>query len=265
MNYENKIVKNKYVIFPIENKFIWSLYKKCIDNFWTVNEKFLINVEQNLTFNEMFYLKLISQSIILDYKFNVKLSKNSKLNEENFFHGQKMLLNNVHQELFSIINDKFYDDNLYLYFKNCLYLKRKKELIEEYNSIVFDEESNENYGKYIKLLIGYTCFYLFMFTSIELLKESIEINLKLEDNDIYHYITNVLNDNDMQLNYSFFLIKNLYNPDFRFVDEIVDKFLITEYEYLTNSIHCSILNFKNDYVLNLLDKKKDHFFNNCFL
>jgi len=111
--------RNRFVLFPIGNQEIWSMYKKHVASFWTAEEIDLHDDYKhwnNLNDNERHFIKTVlaffaaSDGIVLE-----NLTKNFindvKLPEARCFYAFQAAMENIHSETYSLLIDSYIKDN----------------------------------------------------------------------------------------------------------------------------------------------------------
>ena len=110
---------DRYVMFPIIDKDIWSMYKKQVDCFWRAEEidlsKDLVHWE-SLNDNEKYFIKMVlaffaaSDGIVLE-NLGMRFMSEVQLSEARAFYGFQIAMENIHSETYSLIIDTYIKDN----------------------------------------------------------------------------------------------------------------------------------------------------------
>ena len=107
--------ENRYVMFPIQDHDIWSMYKKQVDCFWRAEE---IDFSKDLsswdTLNndEQFFIKMIlaffaaSDGIVLE-NLGIRFMSEVQLSEARAFYGFQIAMENIHSEVYSLLIDTY--------------------------------------------------------------------------------------------------------------------------------------------------------------
>ena len=107
--------KNRYVMFPIEDKSIWSMYKKSVDCFWRAEEIDLskdLSSWKVLTPEEQHFIKVIlaffaaSDGIIVE-NLGIRFMAEVQLSEARAFYGFQIAMENIHSEVYSLLIDTY--------------------------------------------------------------------------------------------------------------------------------------------------------------
>lgn len=110
--------KQKYVLFPIEYDDLWSLYKKALSSFWTVDEvkltRDLDDWKQLTTDERKFITHILAFFAASDGIVNENLAErflqDVTINEAKCFYGFQIAIENIHSEMYSILLDTFIED-----------------------------------------------------------------------------------------------------------------------------------------------------------
>ncbi len=106
---------DRFVLFPIKDDEIWSMYKKQVDSFWRAEE---VDVSKDLqdwallSINEKdFILKVLaffaaSDGIVME-NLAVRFMGEVQLAEARAFYGFQIAMENIHSEMYSILIDTF--------------------------------------------------------------------------------------------------------------------------------------------------------------
>ena len=109
---------DRYVMFPIQDKEIWNMYKKQMDCFWRAEEidlsKDLTHWEK-LTPNEKHFIKMVlaffaaSDGIVLE-NLGMRFMSEVQLSEARAFYGFQIMMENIHSETYSLLIDTYIKD-----------------------------------------------------------------------------------------------------------------------------------------------------------
>ena len=109
---------NRFVMFPIEHKDIWEMYKKQVDCFWRPEE---IDLSKDLTDfdtlneDEKMFISMIlaffaaSDGIVLE-NLAVRFMNDVKSAEARAFYGFQIAMENIHSETYSLLIDAYIKD-----------------------------------------------------------------------------------------------------------------------------------------------------------
>jgi len=109
---------NRYVMFPIQDHDIWTMYKKQVESFWRVEEVDLskdIASWNTLNPNEQYFIKMIiaffasSDGIVLE-NLAIRFMKDIQLSEARAFYGFQIAMENIHSEMYSLLIDTYIKD-----------------------------------------------------------------------------------------------------------------------------------------------------------
>lgn len=109
----------RYCLFPIKEHDIWKYYKEQESVFWTAQEvdlsQDLHDWKNNLNENERYFIKhvlaffsqsdgIVNENLALNFLHDVKIL------EAQFFYGIQFAIENVHNEMYSLLIDTYVDD-----------------------------------------------------------------------------------------------------------------------------------------------------------
>ena len=107
--------ENRYVMFPIEDNEIWSMYKKQVECFWRAEEIDLSKDLQSwnkLNENEQYFIKMIiaffaaSDGIVLE-NIAMRFMSDVQLSEARAFYGFQIAMENIHSEVYSLLIETY--------------------------------------------------------------------------------------------------------------------------------------------------------------
>lgn len=107
--------KNPFTLFPIEYQNLWSLYKKHVNGFWTVEEVKLdsdLSDWSKLNDNERYFIShVLAFFAASDSIVNLNLVENFyqeiELTEARSFYSIQIFMENIHSEMYSIMIDSY--------------------------------------------------------------------------------------------------------------------------------------------------------------
>lgn len=110
--------KNRFVLYPIQDNEIWSMYKKALASFWPVEEIDLeqdLNYWNNLTDSEKYFLKHIlaffaASDGIVNENLAINFCNEIQLPEARCFYGFQIAMENIHSEMYSLLIDTYVKD-----------------------------------------------------------------------------------------------------------------------------------------------------------
>lgn len=103
----------QYVIFPINNRDMWEMYKHFVDSFWSPVENMEEFDKLNLTTDERQFLKFFasffaspnSKGLVVE-TFAEDFAQLIQVTEARFFYGHQLFVQDIHYEMFNKILDK---------------------------------------------------------------------------------------------------------------------------------------------------------------
>ena len=109
---------NRFVMFPIKDQDIWSMYKRQVDCFWRAEEiDFSKDMKSWETLNkdEKYFIKMIlaffaaSDGIVIE-NLGMRFMSEVQLSEARAFYGFQIAMENIHSEVYSLLIDSYVKD-----------------------------------------------------------------------------------------------------------------------------------------------------------
>ena len=106
---------NRYVMFPIQDQEIWTMYQKQIDCFWRPEEIDLtkdLNHWQTLTPEEQYFISMIlaffasSDGLVLE-NLAARFMGDVQLPEARAFYGFQIAMENIHSHTYSLLIETY--------------------------------------------------------------------------------------------------------------------------------------------------------------
>ena len=109
---------SRFVIFPIQFKELWLMYKKAQASFWTAEEIDLANDLRDwdgLTADEQFFIKHVlaffaASDGIVNENLVERFCSEVQYPEARFFYGFQIMIENIHSETYSLLIDTYVKD-----------------------------------------------------------------------------------------------------------------------------------------------------------
>jgi ribonucleoside-diphosphate reductase beta chain len=111
--------KDRFVLFPIQHREIWEMYKKAEASFWTAEEidlaPDLVDWEEKLNDNERYFLRHVlaffaASDGIVNENLAVNFMKEVQFPEARCFYGFQIMIENIHAETYSLLIDTYIRD-----------------------------------------------------------------------------------------------------------------------------------------------------------
>ncbi|AKJ93671.1 ribonucleotide reductase small subunit [Raccoonpox virus] len=110
---------NRFVIFPIQYRDIWNMYKKAEASFWTAEEVDIskdINDWNKLTPDEKYFIKHVlaffaASDGIVNENLAERFCSEVQITEARCFYGFQMAIENIHSEMYSLLIDTYVKDS----------------------------------------------------------------------------------------------------------------------------------------------------------
>jgi ribonucleoside-diphosphate reductase subunit M2 len=110
--------ESRYVMFPIQDQTIWSMYKKQVDSFWRAEEVDLskdLAHWKGLTEEERYFIKMViaffaaSDGIVME-NLAMRFMNDVQLSEARAFYGFQIAMENIHSEMYSLLIETYIND-----------------------------------------------------------------------------------------------------------------------------------------------------------
>jgi ribonucleotide reductase beta subunit family protein with ferritin-like domain len=110
---------NRFVLFPIQDNDIWSMYQRQVDCFWRAEEIDLskdLGDWANLSADERHFLSMVlaffaaSDGIVLE-NLAVRFMGDVQLPEARCFYGFQIAMENIHSQMYSVLIDTYIKDS----------------------------------------------------------------------------------------------------------------------------------------------------------
>lgn len=109
---------NRFVLFPIQEPEVWSMYKKAEASFWTAEEIDLVHDIKDwasLANNERYFIKHVlaffaASDGIVNENLAMNFSNEVQLPEARCFYGFQIAIENIHSEVYSLLIDTYIKD-----------------------------------------------------------------------------------------------------------------------------------------------------------
>jgi len=244
--------ENRFVMFPLQSKEIWDMYKKQVDCFWRAEEVDLSKDKRTwdkLTSDEQFFIKHIiaffaaSDGIVLE-NLAARFMGEVQLSEARAFYGFQIAMENIHSEVYSLLIDTYISDKeektkLFQAIDNFPCIKKKADWAINW---IHDKRS-----QFATRLIAFACvegiFFSGAFCSIYWLKQ--------KPGDMMPGLTfsNELISRDEALHTEFaVLLYKMLNKKLRKqkVYEIIKEAVEIEKEFICEALPCRLIGMNSD-------------------
>ena len=136
---------NRYVMFPIQDKEIWEMYKKQVDCFWRAEEIDLskdLNHWLTLNAEEQHFISMVlaffaaSDGLVLE-NLATRFMCDVQLAEARAFYGFQIAMENIHSQTYSLLIDTYIKDSedkmkLFHAIENFPCIKKKSDCAQKW-------------------------------------------------------------------------------------------------------------------------------------
>lgn len=240
---------NRYVMFPIQDQSIWSMYKKQVDCFWRAEEvdlsKDLISWA-TLNKDEQYFIKMIiaffaaSDGIVVE-NLGMRFMSEVQLSEARAFYGFQIAMENIHSEMYSLLIDTYIKENdekqkLFNALNNFPCIKKKADWAIKW--------INDKRSSFATRLLAFACvegiFFSGAFCSIYWLKKRGKMPGLTFSNEL------ISRDEALHTEFAILLYKKLTKKlPKKKVIEIIKEAVEIEKEFICESLPCRLVSMNS--------------------
>ena len=239
----------RFVMFPIKDKDIWSMYKKAEDSFWRVEEVDLskdISHWITLTDNEKYFISMIlaffaaSDGIVLE-NLGLRFMTEVQIAEAKAFYGFQIAMENIHSIMYSQLIETYISNNtektkLFNALENFSCIKKKADWALKW---IGDKESN-----FATRLVGFACvegiFFSGAFCAIYWLKKRGLMPGLTFSNEL------ISRDEALHTEFAILLYSKLENQlDKNIIEDIIKEAVSIEKEFICDALPCNLIGMNN--------------------
>ena len=240
---------NRYVMFPIQDHDIWSMYKRQVDCFWRAEEiDFSKDMAswKTLSKDEKYFIKMIiaffagADGIVLE-NLGTRFMTEVQLSEARAFYGFQIAMENIHSEVYSLlidtyVKDRVEKDSLFKAMDNFPCIKKKADWAMKW--------INDKRSSFATRLIAFACvegiFFSGAFCSIFWLKKRGKMPGLTFSNEL------IARDEALHTEFAVLLYKKLLKkvPKKRVI-EIVKEAVEIEREFICDALPCKLISMNS--------------------
>ena len=240
---------NRYVMFPIQDHDIWSMYKRQVDCFWRAEEiDFSKDMAswKTLSNDEKYFIKMIiaffagADGIVLE-NLGTRFMTEVQLSEARAFYGFQIAMENIHSEAYSLlidtyVKDRVEKDRLFNAIENFPCIKKKADWATKW--------INDKRSTFATRLIAFACvegiFFSGAFCSIFWLKKRGKMPGLTFSNEL------ISRDEALHTEFAVLLYKKLLKkvPKKRVI-EIVKDAVEIEREFICEALPCKLISMNS--------------------
>ena len=235
----------RYVMFPIKNNAIWTMYKKQVECFWRAEE---VDLSRDLTSwatlnsDEQYFIKMIlaffaaSDGIVLE-NLGMRFMTEVQASEARAFYGFQIAMENIHSEMYSLLIDTYIRDEeekqrLFTAIENYPCIKKKADWAIKW--------INDTQSSFATRLVAFACvegiFFSGAFCAIYWLKKRGKMPGLTFSNEL------ISRDEALHTEFAILLYKQLIQP---LTEDIVHKMLKEavkiEQEFICEALPCRLI------------------------
>jgi ribonucleoside-diphosphate reductase subunit M2 len=240
---------NRFVMFPIKDQEIWSMYKRQVDCFWRAEEiDFSKDMKSWETLNdkEKYFIKMIlaffaaSDGIVIE-NLGMRFMSEVQLSEARAFYGFQIAMENIHSEVYSLLIDTYVKDDsekekLFKAIDNFPCIKKKADWAIKW--------INDKRSSFAARLIAFACvegiFFSGAFCSIYWLKKRGKMPGLAFSNEL------ISRDEALHTEFAILLYKKLQKqlPKKKVVD-IIKEAVDIEREFICEALPCRLISMNS--------------------
>lgn len=236
---------NRFVMFPLQDQDIWSIYKKMMDCFWRAEEiDFSKDMTHwnSLTEKEQYFIKMIlaffaaSDGIVIE-NLGMRFMSEVQLPEARAVYGFQLMMENIHSETYSLLIDTYIKQDeekmkLFQALDNFDCIKKKADW-----AIKWINDKRSSFGT---RLLAFACvegiFFSGAFCSIYWLKKRGLMPGLTFSNEL------IARDEGMHTDFAVMLFKKLdKKPNKRKVYDIIKEAVEIEKEFICAALPCRLI------------------------
>ena len=238
----------RFVMFPIKDKDIWSMYKKAEDSFWRVEE---VDLSKDLTDwdklddNERYFISMVlaffaaSDGIVLE-NLGVRFMTEVQLAEAKAYYGFQIAMENIHSIMYSqlietYIKDEQNKDRLFNALENFPCIKKKADW-----AIKWINDDSE----FVTRLVAFACvegiFFSGAFCAIYWLKKRGLLPGLTFSNEL------ISRDEALHTEFAIMLYHKLENRlNSEKIEQIIKEAVEIEKEFICKALPCDLIGMNN--------------------
>jgi ribonucleotide reductase beta subunit family protein with ferritin-like domain len=236
---------SRFVMFPIQDEQIWSMYKKQVDCFWRAEEVDLskdLTDWRSLNKDEKHFISMIlaffaaSDGIVLE-NLGLRFMAEVQLSEARAFYGFQIAMENIHSQMYSQLIETYVQDreekhNLFHALENYECIKKKGDWAKKW--------INDNRSSFATRLVAFACvegiFFSGAFCSIYWLKKRGLMPGLTFSNEL------ISRDEALHTEFAVLLFSRLQKKiNKNRIHEIVKEAVEIEKEFITESLPCRLI------------------------
>ena len=241
--------EQRYVMFPIQNKAIWRMYKKQVECFWRAEE---VDLSKDLTSwatlntDEQFFIKMIlaffaASDGIVNENLAVRFMSDVQLSEARAFYGFQIAMENIHSEMYSLLIDTYIRDEmektqLFKALQNFPCIKKKADWAIKW--------INDKHSSFATRLVAFACvegiFFSGAFCSIYWLKKRGKMPGLTFSNEL------ISRDEALHTEFAILLYRQLFHPlEEATIHAIIKEAVKIEQEFICEALPCRLISMNS--------------------
>ena len=248
---------SRYVMFPIKDHDIWTMYKKSVDSFWVPQECDLskdLNDWEKLTDDEKKFISMVlaffaaSDGIVLE-NLGIRFMGDVQLAEARAFYGFQIAMENIHSEMYSLlidtyINNKDEKTKLFNALENYPCIRKKGDWAKKW----IDDKRSSFAARLVAFAVVEGIFFSSSFASIYWIKKRGLMPGLTFSNEL------ISRDEALHTEFAVLLYSKLKKKlNKKRVLEIIKEAVEIEKEFITEAIPCKMIGMNSKLMIQYIE------------
>ncbi len=248
---------SRYVMFPIKDHDIWTMYKKSVDSFWVPQECDLskdLNDWEKLTDDEKKFISMVlaffaaSDGIVLE-NLGIRFMGDVQLAEARAFYGFQIAMENIHSEMYSLLIDTYInnkDDKTKLFnaLENYPCIRKKGDWAKKW----IDDKRSSFAARLVAFAVVEGIFFSSSFASIYWIKKRGLMPGLTFSNEL------ISRDEALHTEFAVLLYSKLKKKlNKKRVLEIIKEAVEIEKEFITEAIPCKMIGMNSKLMIQYIE------------
>lgn len=249
--------ESRYVMFPIKDHDIWTMYKKSVDSFWVPQECDLskdLNDWEKLTDDERNFISMVlaffaaSDGIVLE-NLGIRFMGDVQLAEARAFYGFQIAMENIHSEMYSLLIDTYINNKedktkLFNALENYPCIKKKGDWAKKW----IDDKRSSFAARLVAFAVVEGIFFSSSFASIYWIKKRGLMPGLTFSNEL------ISRDEALHTEFAVLLYSKLKKKlNKKRVLEIIKEAVEIEKEFITEAIPCKMIGMNSKLMIQYIE------------
>lgn len=249
----------QYVIFPINNRDMWVMYKHFVDTFWGPVENLEELDKLNLNGDERQFMKFFasffaspdSKGLVVD-TFAEDFCKIIQVTEARFFYGHQLFVQDIHYEMFNKILDKVASAN-----------EEKEKLfkiVEGFDAVVNKRNWIKQWSKaeFGMKMTASACIHGIFFISLDLVLNWLKNKFRGSfTHEIIEVLERIIADQELCRDFACLMLGHIKSKPARETTvEMINNAVKIEFDFILNGLKMpELIQLESDDLIQIIDRK----------